>query len=65
MRWYWWLAAFVAGFVIDGGIIGASNFYSGNVVAQTSRLIAGGLVSGLIISLLLRICVSFVRGFRR
>jgi hypothetical protein len=65
MRWYWWLAAFIVGFVIEGSMIGPSNFHGGNVVAQTSRLIAGGVVSGLIVSVLVRICVSFTRGFQR
>jgi hypothetical protein len=43
-------AAFIVGLVIERNFIGPSGLFAGIVVAQPPLLIAGGLVSGLIIT---------------
>ena len=64
MRWQWWLAAFVVGFVIEGGFIGA-DLLTGDATAQTTRLIVGGVLVGLLIAILIWICFAIGRFFRR
>lgn len=64
MRWYWWLPAFAAGFLIEASIIG-SDLFAGNRVVEGARLIAGGVGFGIIMAFPIWFCIAIGRSLRR
>lgn len=65
MRWYWWLAAFIAGFVIYVSVFVGSNFFHTVPAALVGELFSGTLLVGLFIALPMWVCFVIGRFLRR
>lgn len=65
MKWYWWLAAYIVGFVIYFSVYIGPRFSDTVPAVLVGELISGPLLVGLLIGFPMSACFSIGRFLRR